>query len=278
MRLVRIIANDGVNTGRVNGQGLWNTLVSPIAAYWNWAGLAVEFPTTIVVVFHLAEIRQHLLIGPFGVAPRSPVVIILRNATVQHLPIDGARTAGGLAPRDGQPVLLWGELRHVAPVMRAIGGKPYIVAQLEVIGQVRKVGVIRPGLQQEHRCMGVLGQAGCHNTPRGAGANDNHIVPHQVRSSLALVVTAPCLTLRRSSKFRTRLCLVPTQLEWNEFYIDVIAWHSILCIQNTDIASPCPVRGVSPYVFKEGKRMVTAAINDDLFTREVTNDPYTYFG
>jgi len=24
--------------------------------------------------------------------------------------------------------------------------------------------------------------------------------------------------------------------------------------------------------------MVTAVINDDLFTREVTTDPYTYFG
>src|SRR5215510_13447423 len=136
MVLVRIIAKVGVNTGLVKGQGLWHPLVSLIAAYWDWAVLAVEFPTTIVVVFHLAEIRQHLLIGPFGVAPRGPVVIILRNATVQHLPIDGARTTGGLAPRDGQPVLLRGELRHVAPVMRTVGGKPHIVAQLEVIGQV----------------------------------------------------------------------------------------------------------------------------------------------
>ena len=32
---------------------------------------------------------------------------------------------------------------------------------------------------------GDVGQAGRHDTPRGAGANDNHIVPHQVRSSLA---------------------------------------------------------------------------------------------
>src|SRR5215475_636589 len=94
MVLVRIIAKVDVNTGLVKGQGLWHPLVSPIAAYWNWAGLAVEFPTTIVVVFHLAEIRQHLLIGPFGVAPRSPVVIILRNATVQHLPIDRSSPRG----------------------------------------------------------------------------------------------------------------------------------------------------------------------------------------
>ena len=88
MVLVRIIAKVGVNTGPVKGHGLWHPLVPLIAAYWNWAGLAVEFPTTIVVVFHLAEIRQYLLIGPFGVAPRGPVVIILRNATVQHLPIE----------------------------------------------------------------------------------------------------------------------------------------------------------------------------------------------
>src|SRR5437868_3748414 len=102
-----------------------------IAAHRDWTALTVEFPAKIVVVFHLAEIRQHVRIGPFGVAPRGPVVIILRNATVQHLPIDGTRPAGRLAPWDGQPVLLRRELRHVAPVMRAIGGEPHIVAQLE---------------------------------------------------------------------------------------------------------------------------------------------------
>src|SRR5215831_6416705 len=190
MVLVRIIAKVGVNTGPVKGQGLRHPLVPLIAAYRNWTALAVEFPTKIVVVFHLAEIRQYFLIRPFAVAPGGPVIIILWNTTIQHLPIDGARTAGGLATRDSQPVLLRCELRHVAPVMRAIGGEPHIVAQLEVIGQVREGGVIRPGLQQEHRGTGVLGQAGRHDTPRGAGANDNHIVPHQVRSSLALVVTA----------------------------------------------------------------------------------------
>src|SRR5262245_41935898 len=157
MVLVRIIAKVGVNTGPVKGQGLWHPLVPLIAVYRDWAVLAVEFPTTIVVVFHLTEIRQYLLIGPFGIAPCGPVVIILRNATVQHLPIDRARTAGRLATRDSQPVLLWCELRYVAPVMRAIGGEPHIIAQLEVIGQVREGGVIRPGLQQEHRCTGVLG-------------------------------------------------------------------------------------------------------------------------
>src|SRR4029453_2752651 len=113
MVLVRIIAKVGVNTGPVKGQGLRHPLVPLIAPDRDWAVLSMEFPTTIVVVFHLAEIRQYLLIGPFGIAPCGPVVIILRNATIQHLPIDRARTTGCLAPRDRQPVLLWGELRDV---------------------------------------------------------------------------------------------------------------------------------------------------------------------
>src|SRR6266568_5169192 len=189
MILVRIITKVGVNTGPVKGHSMRHPLVPLIAAYRDRTGLAVAFPAKIVVVFHLAEIRQHLLIGPLSIAPYGPVIIILWNATVQYLPIDGARTTGRLATRDSQPVLLWCELRHVAPVMRAIGGEPHIITQLEVIGQVREAGVIRPGLQQEHRGTGVLGQAGRHDTPRGASANDNHIVPHQVRSSLARVVT-----------------------------------------------------------------------------------------
>src|SRR5712691_3746887 len=191
MVLVQIIAKVGVNTGPVKGHGMRHPLLPLIAAYRDWTGRAVEYPAKIVVVFQLAEIRQHLLIGPLSVAPGGPVIIILRNATVQHLPIDGARTTGRLATRDSQPVLLRRELRHVVPVMRAIGGEPHVIAQFEVIGQVREGGVIRPGLQQEHRCTGVLRQAGRHDTPRRAGANDNHIVPHQVRSSLALSVSAP---------------------------------------------------------------------------------------
>src|SRR5712691_1657584 len=186
MVLVRIITKVGVNTGPVKGHGMRQPLVPRIAAYRDWTGLAVEFSTKILVVFHLAEIRQHLRIGPFSVTPGGPVIIILRNAPVEHLPIDGTRPAGRLATWDGQPVLLRCELRHVAPVMWAIGGEPHIVAQLEVIGQVREVRVIRPGLQQEHRGAGVLGQAGRHDTPRGAGANDNDIVLHQVHSSFGL--------------------------------------------------------------------------------------------
>src|SRR5262249_31194898 len=217
MVLVRIIAKIGVHTSPVKGQGLRHPLVPLIAAYRDWTALAVEFPAKIAVVFHLAEIRQHLLIRPFGVAPGGPVIIILWNATVQYLPIDGARTAGGLATRDGQPGLLRCELRHVAPVVRAIGREPYIVAQLEIIGQVREGGVIWPGLQQEHRCPGVLGQAGRHDTSRGAGANDNHIVPHQVYSSLSLIIATQGLTS-----------------------IDIIAWHSVFCIQNTHMVFPDP--------------------------------------
>src|SRR5207302_8826099 len=111
MVLVRIIAKVGVNTGLVKGQGMRHPLVPLIAAYRDWASLAVEFPTKILVVFHLAEIRQHLLIGPISIAPCGPVIIILRNAAVHHLPIDGARTAGRLATRVSQPVLPRCELR-----------------------------------------------------------------------------------------------------------------------------------------------------------------------
>jgi hypothetical protein len=34
--------------------------------------------------------------------------------------------------------------------MGAIGGKPHIIAQLEVIGKTLEVRIVRPGLQQQH--------------------------------------------------------------------------------------------------------------------------------
>src|SRR5262249_10863544 len=130
MVLVRIIAKVGVNTGPVKGHGMRQPLVPRIAAYRDWTGLAVEFSTKIVVVFQLAEIRQHVRIGRGGVPPGGRVVITLGKPREEPLPMAGTRPAGRLAPWDGQSVLLRGELRHVAPVMRAIGGEPHIVAQL----------------------------------------------------------------------------------------------------------------------------------------------------
>src|ERR1051326_8264420 len=128
MILVWVIAEVSVDAGAVKGHGILQPLLAVIPAYRDRAVLAVEFTAKVVVVLHLAEIRQYLRVGPLGVAPGGPVVIILRNATVQHLPIDGARTAGRLATRDGQSVLLRCELRHIAPVVRAIGGQPHVVA------------------------------------------------------------------------------------------------------------------------------------------------------
>src|SRR5262249_111020 len=94
-------------------------LVPRIPPYRDSASLAVDLSTKMVVVFHLAELRRYVGIGPLGVPPCGPVVITPRKPPVEPLPIDGPRPAGCLAPWDGQPVLLRCELRHVAPVMRA---------------------------------------------------------------------------------------------------------------------------------------------------------------
>ena len=54
------------------------------------------------------------------------------------------------------------------------------IAELQVVGRLLQVGVVRPGLQQQHRAVGVLGQPGGEGAPAGTCAYDDDVVFHCV--------------------------------------------------------------------------------------------------
>ena len=104
--LVRVVVETQGQTGGLESGGMGQPLVGTVAPHRDRAFGAVPVVLEIVVIFHTAEKGQHAGIAPFPVAPLRPAVIVLRDAPVQHLPIDGRRPARSLAARDDQVGLL----------------------------------------------------------------------------------------------------------------------------------------------------------------------------
>src|ERR671922_2756213 len=103
----------------MKGDGMREPLLPLIAAHGDRTTGTVEVPPIIQVVFHLTEVGQDLEKGPLIIAPGRPVVIVLRDAAVEDLPIDGAGAAGRLAAGDGELGLVGGDGCHKTPTMRA---------------------------------------------------------------------------------------------------------------------------------------------------------------
>src|SRR5260370_37129611 len=84
--------------------GEW-TLVTRIG-YVQWAALPVESILELLVVLSALKQRQHVVIGPAGIAKRGPVVVVpLVSPHIKHR-IDRARATKGLAHRLKSPAAL----------------------------------------------------------------------------------------------------------------------------------------------------------------------------
>ena len=138
-----------------------------VAAHRHRAVEAVEVVNYVGVGFQLAEIGQALHERPLVVAPFGPTVIVLGNAAQEHLAVDGAGAADHLAARNHHVLrprraALAGE-RPV--VRRAHLRRPRRVAEFQVVGRLLQVNIVRPGLQEQHRAIGVFGQPGGEGAP-----------------------------------------------------------------------------------------------------------------
>src|SRR5882724_6872801 len=173
---------------------MWQPFLTFVAADRDRTTGAMEVPPKVQVVFHLAEVGQDFQIRPFIIAPGRPVVIVLWDAAVEDLSIDGARAAGRLTARDGELGLLWSDGRDKTPAMGTIGGQPHVIAELEVIREMFKIWVIRSGLEEKHRPVRVLRQASRKHAASRPCANDNHVVSHiSPPPSIAPAICGKCV-------------------------------------------------------------------------------------
>ena len=154
------------------------------AVHHYWAIAAMEIVAAVVRVrLNLAEIGQHVGVGPFVVAEGCPGIVVLGHAPQEYLAVDGAGPAGNLAPGHHHRRGLVGGPADELPVMVAghhvgLGG----VAELHLLGQILEVRIVGPGLQQQHGLGRILGEPGCQDCARGTGANNHVVILHRPTS------------------------------------------------------------------------------------------------
>jgi hypothetical protein len=126
------------------------------------------------LVFRLAEIRQHVVVRPAGIAHLAPEVEILLLAANVDQPVDGAGAAQHLAARPGHlPVV---HSRH------RLGDE--VPADLLVVDITIEAGrdmdprvaILAAGLQKQHSRAGIGGKPVRHHATGRAGAHDHEII------------------------------------------------------------------------------------------------------
>ena len=134
---------------------------------------AVKFVGAALVVLRLAEIGQHVVKAPAGIAELPPVVEVLRLAADIDQAVDRARAAENLsARRDDIAVVAFG-LRDglVAPIVAAVGEQP---AEAERDMQPR-MQVAGARLQQQHAMAARRGEPIGQNAAGAAGPDDDEV-------------------------------------------------------------------------------------------------------
>ena len=141
------------------------------------------------VVFHLAIERQHLVVGPLVVAHGGPVVEVLGEAALHGLAVDGGTAADNLALGNVDFSLFLGNGAAQCPVVYGVlrFGVPG-AAELDVVGQDRRVRVVVARLKQQHRGVGVFRQASGEGGAGSAAADNDNVVLHRYSLNRCVVV------------------------------------------------------------------------------------------
>ena len=177
---VRVVGKAVVPAGLVKGYLGRQPRFLLVAAHRDRAFRAVEVVVYVGVGLRHSEVGQGLYEGPFVVAPRSPVVIVLGDAPQKDLPVNGAGASHHPAPRHRHGCPLFGCGRSLeGPVVGGVHRRgKLVIAELQVVGICLEVGVVRAGLQQKDGPVGVFGQARCQNTSSGPGPYDYDVILH----------------------------------------------------------------------------------------------------
>ena len=135
---------------------------------------AVEIVSAALVVLGFAEVRQHVIVAPAGIAELAPVIEVLGLTADVDQSVDRARAAERLAARrdDVAAVTLRLRLGLVAPVVTPVG-EQLAVAERNVQPWMAVSGT---RLQQQHAMPSGCGQPVRQDAAGAAGAHDDVIV------------------------------------------------------------------------------------------------------
>ena len=131
------------------------------------------------IIFRFPKERQYLVIGPFVVAHSGPGVEILRQPPLHGLAVDGRPASDHLALRHVDLPLFIGNRSPQGPVMlRVRGFCVACVAEFYLVGKIIRIGVIRPGFQQQNGGIRVFGQSAGQHRSSCSPTDNNNVIFH----------------------------------------------------------------------------------------------------
>ncbi|MNO89958.1 hypothetical protein D3C76_814570 [compost metagenome] len=143
---------------------------------------AVEFAAAAMVLLALAEVRQHLVVGPAGIAQLRPVVVVAAVAADVDHAVDRAAAAQRLAAR------LVAAAPAEARLRNGVEGPVDVFGRQDGGDAERRVdqrgSVLRAGFQQADPHGRIGAQAVGEDAAGGAGANDDVVEFHDCCSRL----------------------------------------------------------------------------------------------
>ena len=146
--LVGVFREARIHARLIERLGVGFPLVSRVPLDGDGPIAPVEVATEIPISLHFPEVGQDVGESPFVVSHSRPTVIIVGNAPIEYLAVNGAGAAHGFASGNLKGWLIGSYPGGKSPVMGAIGGKIHVVAQFQVVGQVLKVRVIGASFQE----------------------------------------------------------------------------------------------------------------------------------
>ncbi|MNZ74630.1 hypothetical protein D3C78_930830 [compost metagenome] len=137
---------------------------------------AVEFAVAAMVLLALAEVRQHVGVGPALVAQRMPVVVVAVVATDVDHAVDRAAAAERLAARLVALATAQARLRHGMEGPVDVPGRQDRGDPQRGVDQ--RGGIFRAGFQQADADGRIGAQAVGQHAAGGTGANDDVVEFH----------------------------------------------------------------------------------------------------
>ena len=127
--------------------------------------VAVVLVSEVLVGLQALEIGKDAFEGPLVVTPLDPPVVVLPNTPQEVNAVDPAGAAGNLPSGDVYAGKVGGPGAEIPNVV----GVPYrclaAVGEPDLVRDAFELGVISPGLKQENRAVGVLGESGGEGCP-----------------------------------------------------------------------------------------------------------------
>ena len=156
--VVLAVSETGVQASPVEGLLLRFPFRGLMPARYYRPGSAMQFVIEVLVRLQLSQVRQHLLVLPFRIAPARPPVEVVRHSAQKLGVVHGAGAAGNFAARDVNVGAVCGSGTEIPHLLALPDGGACAKDIPNGVRHAAPVGIVSARIQKQNGAMRVLRQ------------------------------------------------------------------------------------------------------------------------